>query len=117
LERFTVTADAFRKLALDLPDAIEAEHMGHPDFRVGGKIFATIGPDGTWGMVKLTPEQQTKFVRTSPKVFQPVNGTWGRRGATKVILKAATKTVVTPALVAAWTNTAPQDLLEDAGDE
>ncbi len=57
-----MTADQFRKLALRLPEALEGEHMGHPDFRVGGKIFATLGPRGDWGMVKLTPEQQAVFV-------------------------------------------------------
>jgi hypothetical protein len=68
-----MTADEFRSLALSLPESIEHEHMGHPDFRVGGKIFATLGPDEAWGMVKLNPEQQTVFVRTEPDVFQPVN--------------------------------------------
>ena len=86
--------------------------MGHPDFRIGGKIFATLGPDETWGMVKLTPEQQADFVRAKPKVFEPVSGGWGRRGATKVLLKAATKAAVLPALFAAWRNTAPQRLID-----
>jgi len=101
-----MTADQFRTLALNLPEAVEGSHMGHADFRVGGKIFATLGPDETWGMVKLTPEQQAEFVRAKPKMFEPFNGAWGRRGATKVILKAATKGAVVPALVAAWTNIA-----------
>jgi len=106
----------FRRLALDLPEVIESSHMGHPDFRVGGKIFATLGPDEAWGMVKLTPEQQGTFVEEHPKVFTPFDNAWGRRGATKVILKAATKAVVVPALLAAWHNTAPKRL-SDAGDE
>src|SRR5438874_7297170 len=101
-----MTADAFRRLALSLPEAVEGSHMGHADFRVGGKIFATLGPDESWGMVKLTPEQQVEFVRLTPKIFEPISGAWGRRGATKVVLKAATKTAVVPALVAAWKNTA-----------
>src|SRR2546423_14706635 len=108
-----MTADDFRRLALELPETSEGAHMGHPDFRVGGKIFATLGPDETWGMVKLTPEQQAEFVRAKPKVFEPISGAWGRRGATKVILKAATKTAVVPALVAAWQNTAPKQLSDD----
>jgi hypothetical protein len=107
-----MTADAFRHLALDLPEAIEASHMGHPDFRVGGKIFATLRPDGRWGMVKLTPEQQAEFIRAKPKVFEPFNGAWGRRGATKVVLRAATKAAVLPALLAAWQNTAPRRLID-----
>ena len=111
-----MTADAFRQLALNLPEAIESAHMGHPDFRVGGKIFATLGPDETWGMVKLTPQQQATFVRDNPKAFEPISGGWGRRGATKVLLKAATKAAVAPALVAAWTNTAPMRLLDQLDD-
>jgi len=107
-----MTADAFRRLALDLPDAIESAHMGHPDFRVGGKIFATLGPDETWGMVKLTPQQQAEFVKAKPKMFEPFNGAWGRRGCTQVLLAAATKAAVAPALVAAWTNIASPELME-----
>src|SRR5213593_178198 len=101
-----MTGDDFRTLALRLPEASEEQHMGHPDFRVGGKIFATLGPDETWGMVKLTPEQQAEFVQAKPKMFEPFNGAWGRRGCTKVTLKNATEAAVVPALVAAWKNTA-----------
>jgi hypothetical protein len=108
----TMTADTFRKLALQLPEAVEGSHMGHPDFRVGGKIFATLGPDGTWGMVKLTPEQQAETMRAKPKMFEPIKGTWGRRGATKVLLKSATKAAVLPAIVAAWQNAAPSRLVD-----
>ena len=58
-----MTADDFRRLALELPGASEMSHMGHPDFRLGGKIFATLGyPDASWGMVKLTPEQQAAWI-------------------------------------------------------
>ena len=81
--------------------------MGHPDFRVGGKIFATLGPDEDWGMVKLTPDQQASFVRTEPDVFQPFNGAWGRKGCTKVCLEDAEESTVRQALIAAWRNTAP----------
>ena len=82
--------------------------MNHPDFRVGGKIFATLGPDGDWGMVKLTPEQQEDCIRGEPQIFQPCNGAWGRRGCTNVRLAQATKDVVRRALVAAWRNAAPK---------
>ena len=59
--------DDFRQLALRLPDAIESAHLNHPDFRVGGRIFATLGyPDDEWGVVKLTPEEQRRFVRADP---------------------------------------------------
>jgi len=111
-----MTPGQFRRLALNLPDATESSHMNHPDFRVGGKIFATLGPQEGWGMVKLTPRQQAEFVRKHPKAFQPINGAWGSRGATKVLLKTATNSAVAPALVAAWTNVAPQRLLDESDD-
>ena len=81
-----MTADEFRSLALELPEATEEEHMNHPDFRVGGKIFATLGPDEVWGMVKLTPQQQASYLGTEPDVFGPASGAWGRGGATIVQL-------------------------------
>lgn len=112
-----MTADDFRSLALSLPQTVEKSHMKHPDFRVRGKIFATLGPDEDWGMVKLTPEQQEDYVREQPKVFQPFNGAWGARGCTKVILRSATKTAVRPALIAAWRNTAPKNLSQQFEDE
>src|SRR5579859_6039365 len=65
-----MTPNAFRRLALSLPDAIEGSHMGHADFRVGGKVFATIGyPDARYAMVKLSPEQQAKLVADAPEMF------------------------------------------------
>jgi hypothetical protein len=112
-----MTADEFRSLALSLPDASEQEHMNHPDFRVCGKIFATLGPDLTWGMVKLTTDQQALFMRTEPDVFQPCNGAWGRRGATYVRLAEAEVPSVRQALVAAWRNTAPKRLARQLDDE
>jgi hypothetical protein len=113
-----MTPDDFRELALGLPEAEEDAHMGHPDFRVRGKIFATLGaPDADCGMVKLTPDDQSEFVRHAPDVFQPVKGGWGRRGATNVRLNSATADVVRPALVAAWRNTAPKRLAEQFPDE
>jgi hypothetical protein len=111
-----MTADDFRSLALSFPKAAEAAHMDHPDFRVRGKIFATLGPGGDWGVVKLTPEQQALFVRTEPGVFQPVKGAWGRRGYTSVRLKAATEPSVRQALEAAWRNTAPRRLVRQLDD-
>jgi hypothetical protein len=107
-----VTADEFRNLALSLPEAVEAAHMDHPDFRVGGKIFATLGPMEDWGMVKLTPDQQASFVSTDPDIFQPFNGAWGRRGCTMVDLATAEEWIVRQALVAAWRNTAPKRLAQ-----
>lgn len=106
-----MTAQEFRTLALSLPEASEAAHMGHPDFRVGGHIFATLGyPRGGWAMVKLTPEQQELFVRAQPRAFAPVEGGWGRAGATQVRLRAAGKGAVRGALAIAWRNRAPKRL-------
>ena len=108
-----MTPDEFRTLALALPEVVESAHMSHPDFRVGGKIFATLGaPDVSFGMVKLTPEQQDGFVDFAPKVFVPVKGGWGRGGATNVRLAAATAATLRPALEVAWRNTAPRALSE-----
>jgi hypothetical protein len=112
-----MTADDFRALALALPEASEESHMNHPDFRVRGKIFATLGPAEAWGMVKLTPEQQASFVRTDPAVFESFNGAWGRRGGTRVNLEAAEEYIVRQALIAAWRNTAPKKLAEQHEEE
>ena len=92
-------------MALENPQVAESSHMDHPDFRIAGKIFATLGyPDENWGMVKLTPEQQHSFVKKAPTVFSPCSGAWGQRGATKVHLASAKKIVLRAALDAAWTN-------------
>jgi hypothetical protein len=86
--------------------------MEHPDFRVGGKVFATLGyPNGEWGMVKLTPDQQARLYEAEPEVFVPVKGAWGRRGATSVHLKTVKAAALRSALAAAWQNTAPKRLV------
>lgn len=109
-----MTREQFRKMALSFPQTEEREHMDHPDFRIAGKIFATLSyPDEKWGMVKLTPEQQEEFVRAEPNVFLPVKGGWGRRGATSVRLKMAKRTSLRRALAAAWCNTAPKHLAQE----
>jgi hypothetical protein len=111
-----MTADQFRRLALGLPGVLEKAHMAHPDFRVGGKIFATLGaPNEAWGMLKLTPQQQQQFVKKNSKVFVPVKGAWGKQGCTNVCLKPATKAIVSGAMVAAWRNLVPEDLVDDEG--
>lgn len=102
-----MTADEFRNMALGLPDATESAHMNHPDFRVGKRIFATLGsPDQGHGMVKLTPQQQAFFIQKAARVFSPCNGAWGKQGCTYVFLAAATKRVLRPALAAAYANLA-----------
>lgn len=107
-----MTPAKFRKLALALPEAVEASHMGHPDFRVGGKIFATLsGPAHRRAMVKLTEGQQHAFTRSMPDVFTAVPGAWGRQGATYVALPKADATAMSDALLMAWRNTAPKRLL------
>jgi hypothetical protein len=106
-----MTANGFRKLALSFPETAESRHMDHPDFRVRGRIFATLGyPDKSCGMVKLTPEQQTKFVIAHPDVFAPAKGAWGRAGSTTVNLRAAIKSSLLSALDAAWGNVALKGL-------
>lgn len=108
-----MTANDFRKLALALPETEERQHMDHPDFRVAGKIFATLGyPDKTHAMVKLSPEDQHYFSKDFPEAFIPVKGAWGRLGATSVVLKAARRDALVKALQAAWRNTAPKRLLK-----
>jgi hypothetical protein len=99
-------ADDFRRIALGLNDAVEGEHMGHPDFRVKGRIFASLHADLEWGMVKLTPDDQQAFVRDRPGVFVPENGAWGRQGCTAVRLDAVDEEALGEALTLAWRNTA-----------
>ncbi|MBA2306291.1 MAG: MmcQ/YjbR family DNA-binding protein [Acidobacteria bacterium] len=101
-----MTSEDFRRLALDLDATVEASHMGHPDFRVNGRIFATLHADDAWGTVKLTPEEQQEFIRSFPAVFVPAAGAWGRQGYTNVALKAATTPAVRGAMLLAWQNTA-----------
>jgi hypothetical protein len=106
-----MTNDEFRTMALEIPTAVEQSHMNHPDFRVTGKIFASLGaPDANWGMVKLTPDQQRAFIEKAPKVFKPCSGAWGRAGATNVYLPAAKATIVRTALNAAAKNVANKKL-------
>jgi len=102
------TSSDFRCIALSLPQTEERKHMHHPDFRVAGKIFATLAyPNKQFAMVKLTPIQQEDFLASHPTAFRPVNGAWGRKGCTSVLLAKATKRVLREALLAAWRNHAP----------
>jgi hypothetical protein len=105
-----MTADDFRRLALALPEASEASHMGHPDFRVRNKIFATLWPKEGRGVVMLTPEQQKILIDLRPAVFTPVPGGSGRRGSTNVNLETADEISLTSVLLMAWRNKAPKRL-------
>ncbi len=98
-----MTAQDFRRIALSLEDAEESSHMGAPDFRVGGRIFATLASESQgYGNLMLTPEVQADFVGELPDVFTPIAGGWGRMGATHIVLAAATEDVLAGALRAAW---------------
>ena len=108
-----MTPAQFRKIALSLPEAIESIHHAHPDFRVAGKIFATLGyPDDSFGVVMLDPDEQAFYVRIDSKVFAPVKGEWGRKGSTLVNLRAAKPSIVRESLQAAWEHRAPKRLLK-----
>ena len=98
-----MNADDFRRIALSLEGAEECSHMGSPDFRVQGKIFATLASQHQgYGNLKLTLEQQTDFVRELPDVFLPIPGGWGQMGMTHIRLAAASEDVLTGALRTAW---------------
>ncbi len=106
-----MTPTDFRKLALSFPETAERAHMNHPDFRVAGKIFATLSyPNKECAMVKITPVEQEMLVRAEPSVFSPVAGAWGRKGCTSVNLKAAKRATMRRALAAAWQLAAPESL-------
>jgi hypothetical protein len=113
-----MTPNEFRSLALSLPEAAESAHMGHPDFRVCGKVFASLLPEQAplspefGGMVKLTPEQQASFIDAHPDSFRPANGAWGLRGYTVVRLCDIQEPTAREALTLAWRNTAPKRLAQ-----
>lgn len=97
-----MTANEFRTIALALPGTIEKSHMGHPDFRVRERIFATLGPRDAFGVVKLPIPDQIALVAMDGEAFEPSAGAWGAKGWTKVRLAAVEKGVVERALEAAW---------------
>ena len=98
-----MTAADFRRIALSLKGAEEGSHMGSPDFRVGGRIFATLASQSQgYGNLALTPEQQAEFVQDQPEIFVPIAGGWGRMGMTHVRLSRTSEDILTDALRAAW---------------
>jgi hypothetical protein len=109
-----MSSNRFRQIALALPGVIEGSHQGHADFRAGKRIFATLGyPDKEWGMVKLTPVQQSVLVEAEPAMFRPVPGGWGKQGSTHVRLAKADAATLQSALTLAWTNVAPKSLQKE----
>jgi hypothetical protein len=111
-----MTAAGFRRIALSLPEAVEGSHFGNADFRVGGKIFATLSLEKEgYGVLLLTPEQQAGMVEDEPKVFSPVPGGWGRQGSTRVRLAKVTSDALEGALRMAWRRRAPKRLLGERG--
>jgi hypothetical protein len=108
-----VTAAGFRRIALRLPETAEGSHFGNADFRVGGKIFATLALESEgYGVLLLTPEQQAGMVEDLPEVFSPVPGGWGQKGATRVRLAKVTADLLEAALRTAWRRKAPKRLLQ-----
>jgi hypothetical protein len=100
-----MTADEFRHLALKMSGTVEGAHMGHPDFRANGQIFATLYPDGKTGMVKLAPEQQHDFMSADSGAFVPASGAWGRHGCTMVQLDLVAEDQLGEAMTLAWQQT------------
>lgn len=101
-----MTAKDFRRLALAMTGAVEGAHMGHPDFRANGRIFATLHPDGEFAMVKLAPDQQQRFVQEHPHTFAPENGAWGCQGCTRARLAVADEETLGEAITLAWRHSA-----------
>ena len=111
-----MTPTGFRRIALGLKVAVEQAHHGQPDFRMGGRIFATLGyPDSKWGMVVLTPDQQRRFVRDHPGVFVPAAGAWGDQGSTTVRLDRIDEEALGEALTLAWRNAIEKGPTRSAG--
>jgi hypothetical protein len=107
-----VTSAHFRQLALGFPNVMESAHMNHPDFRIGGKIFATLGyPDEENGMVVLPAEEQARLIKSHPKIFAAAKGAWGRQGSTMVRLAGVDKATLRSVMEIAWRNKAPKKLL------
>ena len=100
-----MTADEFRRIALQMSGATEGAHMGHPDFRANGRIFATLHPGNEIGMVKLTQEQQKDFLESDAKAFSAASGAWGRQGCTNVRLDSVNEDQLGEAMTLAWQGT------------
>ncbi|MGH9545309.1 MAG: MmcQ/YjbR family DNA-binding protein [Terriglobales bacterium] len=110
-----MTGANFRRIALALPEATEGSHFGQADFRVGGKIFATLSLESKgYGVLLLSPEEQAGMVEDEPEIFSPVPGGWGRKGSTRVLLAKVAPDILEGALRTAWLRKAPKRLLPPA---
>jgi hypothetical protein len=104
-----VTVSDFRRIALSLPEAVEGSHFGQADFRVGGRIFATLALEAEgYGVLLLRAEQQAGMVEDEPEIFSPVPGGWGRKGGTRVCLAKVAPDILEGALRTAWLRRAPK---------
>jgi hypothetical protein len=97
-----MTPDDFRDIVLALEGAVEGAHMGHPDFRANGRIFASLHSQDRFGMLKVTPEEQAALLQDHPETFEPSAGAWGRQGCTNVKLATADRRAVRGAARLAW---------------
>jgi hypothetical protein len=107
-----ISIEAARQIALALPEVVEKSHFEIPDFRVRGKIFATLHTDKKIAMVKLSVLDQSVFCSFDKEVIYPVPGGWGRKGATYVNLKKVRKAMLNDAMITAWKNVAPVKLVK-----
>ena len=103
--------DEFRALALTFPDAVEQSHFDTADFRVRNKIFATLRAADGRAVLKLSPDEQQLVMATSPGMFEPIKGTWGLKGWTRVALDRADAETVRHAMAMAWRSVAPKKLV------
>lgn len=97
-----MTPERFRRLARELPGAIEGAHHDHPDFRANGRVFASLHPDGLQAMIKVPPAVQQRLCARPEGAFTAANGAWGRAGCTMIVLSAAPPDVVSEGLREAW---------------
>ena len=103
----------FRKIALSLPEATEGSHFSNADFRIAGKIFATLALEHQgYGVLLLTPDQQAGMIQDAPEIFSPVPGGWGEKGATRVTLAKVPADILEAALRVAWGRKAPKRLIK-----
>jgi hypothetical protein len=109
-----VHEEEFRRIALGMKGAEESAHMGHPDFRVHNRIFATLHHDRGFGGLMLAPDQQQKFLREYPDAFEPAPGAWGRAGATTVRLAGVLEEALGEAMTLAWQNISAKALSRPA---